>query len=142
MKKTFLFIALAFVGLTMSACGGGDSNTPADENANTVTSGTVESDASMDMGDVATSETDDDADFSSASNEWDEYLDEYEEYVDSYVKLYKKVMSGDMNAANEMAEITSSAQDLATKLGEGAATMTPQQIARFNEISQKMAKAL
>ena len=95
-------------------------------------------------GSVNTASSDEDIislDLDEDSNDWDEFLDEYEEYVDSYIKLYKKAMAGDMDAMSEYADIASQAADLASKLETGRSVMTSQQVARYNKITNKMAKA-
>lgn len=46
-----------------------------------------------------------------------------------------------MDAMSEYADFASQAADLASKLETGRSVMTSQQVARYNKITNKMAKA-
>ena len=78
---------------------------------------------------------------SSGSTNWDELLDSYEKYVDKYIALLKKAKNGDASAMSEYASMLEQAQDLNEKLQNAKGEMSSAQLARYNRITQKMAKA-
>ena len=140
MKKKLYHIALLFSAtMILAACGGSSSKT-AEE---------IDDQLSIEFNDVQNAAVDDDNTYSApeekddaqASEDWDSVLNEYEEYVDNYIRLYKKAMSGDLDAMTEYASMLESAQRLSEKLENANSEMTPQQAKRYTKISQKLAKA-
>lgn len=76
------------------------------------------------------------------SNDWDEYLDRYEDFVDGYIKVSKKAMNGDVNAALELSELAIELGEYAEELEDAADEMTVSQAARLVKISDKISKAM
>ena len=87
---------------------------------------------------------DDDDDYgksSSSSEDWNAVLNSYEKYVNNYISLAKKASQGDMAALAEYTSLLNKAQDLSNKLQKAKGQMTSSQVARYNKISMKLAKA-
>lgn len=78
----------------------------------------------------------------SASSDWDSVLDSYEKYVNEYIALYKKVQAGDMSVYSKMASLMEKYQKLAKQLENASDEMTASQMARFQKINAKLAKAI
>lgn len=76
------------------------------------------------------------------TNDWDEYLDRYEDFVDGYIKVSKKAMNGDVNAALELSELAIELGEYAEELEDAADEMTVSQAARLVKISDKISKAM
>lgn len=76
------------------------------------------------------------------TNDWDEYLDRYEDFVDGYIKVSKKAMNGDVNAALELSELAIELGEYAEELEDAADEMTVSQAARLAKISEKISKAM
>ena len=76
---------------------------------------------------------------STAKNaEWESALDEYEKYVDQYIELYKKAMAGDISALASYANLLESAENFAEKLEDAEDEMTVEQLNRYMDITQKL----
>ena len=81
----------------------------------------------------------DDTTSSTAKNaEWDSALDEYEKYVDQYIELYKKAMAGDISALASYDNLLESAENFADKLEDAEDEMTVEQLNRYMDITQKL----
>ena len=78
----------------------------------------------------------------SSSSDWDSILDSYEKYVNEYIAVYKKVQSGDMSAYSKMASLMEKYQKLAEQLENASDELTSSQLARFQKINAKLAKAI
>ena len=76
------------------------------------------------------------------TNDWDEYLDRYEDFVDGYIKVSKKAMNGDVNAALELSELAIELGEYAEELEDAADEMSVSQAARLVKISDKISKAM
>lgn len=76
------------------------------------------------------------------TNDWDEYLDRYEDFVDGYIRVSKKAMNGDVNAALELSELAIELGEYAEELEDAADEMTGSQAARLVKISDKISKAM
>ena len=76
------------------------------------------------------------------TNDWDEYLDRYEDFVDGYIRVSKKAMNGDVNAALELSELAIELGEYAEELEDAADEMTVSQAARLVKISDKISKAM
>ena len=79
-----------------------------------------------------------------AGDEIDKLLDEYEQYVDQYVKVYKKAMSGDMKASQDLVTLADKGTKLVDKIQKATAKqkMTEAQTKRYMKISQKLMDAV
>ena len=78
----------------------------------------------------------------SSSSDWDSILDSYEKYVNEYIAVYKKVQAGDMSAYSKMASLMEKYQKLAEQLENASDELTSSQLARFQKINAKLAKAI
>lgn len=78
---------------------------------------------------------------STSSTNWDKVLDEYESYVNQYIALMKKAKNGDMSAVSEYPQMLEKAQRVAEKLEDADDAMTAAQMARYTQITNKMAQA-
>lgn len=107
-----------------------------------VTEGDVDN-LSFDDDDSSSDSSYDDSETSSSSgsSDWDELLDSYEQYVDDYIALLKKAKNGDMSAISEYASVLQDANDLNSKIGRAKSDLSSSQLARYNKISMKLAKA-
>jgi len=76
------------------------------------------------------------------TNDWDEYLDRYEDFVDGYIRVSKKAMNGDVNAALELSELAIELGEYAEELEDAADEMSVSQAARLVKISDKISKAM
>lgn len=76
------------------------------------------------------------------TNDWDEYLDIYEDFVDGYIRVSKKAMNGDVNAALELSELAIELGEYAEELEDAADEMSVSQAARLVKISDKISKAM
>ena len=76
------------------------------------------------------------------TNDWDEYLDKYEDFVDGYIRVSKKAMNGDVNAALELSELAIELGEYAEELEDAADEMSVSQAARLVKISDKISKAM
>ena len=115
MKKLFLLVMAVMFGLNASM------------NANAATT------SAMTTSSVAAA---------SSSSDWDSILDSYEKYVNEYIAVYKKVQAGDMSAYSKMASLMEKYQKLAEQLENASDEMTASQMARFQKINAKLAKAI
>ena len=115
MKKLFFLVMAVMFGLTASM------------NANAATT------SAMTTSSVAAA---------SSSSDWDSILDSYEKYVNEYIAVYKKVQAGDMSAYSKMASLMEKYQKLAEQLENASDEMTASQMARFQKINVKLAKAI
>ena len=77
----------------------------------------------------------------SGAEDWDAILDSYESYVTEYAELVKKASSGDMEAIDELPKFLEESQEMQEKLSKGAGSMSPEQVKRLSELSQKMVDA-
>lgn len=94
--------------------------------------------------DFDSEDSDDDDDYgthSSSSEDWNAVLNSYEKYVNNYISLAKKASQGDMAALAKYTSLLNEAQDLSNKLQKATGQMTSSQVARYNRISMKLAKA-
>ncbi len=107
-----------------------------------VTEGDID-DLSFDDDDSSSNSSYDDSETSSSSgsSDWDELLDSYEQYVDDYIALLKKAKNGDMSAISEYASVLQDANDLNSKIERAKSDLSSSQMARYNKISMKLAKA-
>ncbi|MBR2352532.1 MAG: hypothetical protein IKA70_06315 [Alistipes sp.] len=78
----------------------------------------------------------------SNSLKWEDLLEEYEESVNEYLACLKKVNSGDLSAAADLADILDDIQDLSKEISEISANMTESQAARYSQMMQKLANAM
>jgi hypothetical protein len=78
----------------------------------------------------------------SSGKDWDAFLDEYESYVDQYIKMYKKMMNGDMSVMAEYADLFEKAEKLSDQIEKSQNEMTSAQMKRYFNITQKMSDAL
>lgn len=115
MKKLFFLVMAVMFGLTASM------------NANAATT------SAMTTSSVAAA---------SSSSDWDSILDSYEKYVNEYIAVYKKVQAGDMSAYSKMASLMEKYQKLAEQLENASDELTSSQLARFQKINAKLAKAI
>lgn len=76
-----------------------------------------------------------------ADARFDEWLDDYEDYVDKYISFVKKAKSGDVRALAEYPALMQKAQDLNDKIEDVKSELSDSQLARYNKIAQKLAKA-
>lgn len=76
-----------------------------------------------------------------ADARFDEWLDDYEDYVDKYISFVKKAKSGDVRALAEYPALMQKAQDLNDKIEDVKSDLSHSQLARYNKITQKLAKA-
>lgn len=74
----------------------------------------------------------------SNNSEWSGWLDKYERLVERNNAIQSRVKSGDMNAMQEMAEISQEMVDVAAKCQENKDAMTPGEASRLMEIVQKI----
>lgn len=79
---------------------------------------------------------------SSSSSDWDSVLDSYEKYVNEYIAVYKKVQAGDTSVYSKMASLMEKYQKLAEQLENASDELTSSQLARFQKINAKLAKAI
>lgn len=77
----------------------------------------------------------------SGAEDWDAVLDTYESYVTEYTEILKKASNGDKEAIDELHKFVEKTQEIQKKLSKGAGSMTPEQVKRLTEISQKMVDA-
>jgi hypothetical protein len=77
----------------------------------------------------------------SGSKDWDALLTSYEEYVDKSISYIKKAAKGDMTALAEYTSLMQKAQNLSDDLQDAKGDLSSSQLARFNKITMKMAKA-
>lgn len=157
MKKVFYFMT-AFAVMAMMSTGCSKSKTTSDsessdyEYESNYSSGSSESDGSS-LDESYTSggsySTDDSGDDSYAGSvgsvgdneDWDEFLKSYDEFADKYIALLKKVQKGDVSAMADYADYMDKAQNFASKMGSTSGDLTASQLAKFNRIQQKIAKA-
>lgn len=78
----------------------------------------------------------------SSSSDWDSVLDSYEKYVNEYIAVYKKVQAGDTSVYSKMASLMEKYQKLAEQLENASDELTSSQLARFQKINAKLAKAI
>ena len=76
-------------------------------------------------------------------DEIDKLLDEYEQYVDQYIKVYKKAMSGDMKASQDLVTLADQGTKLINKIenARSKTKMTEAQTKRYMKISKKLLDA-
>lgn len=115
MKKLFFLVMAVMFGLTASM------------NANAATT------SAMTTSSVAAA---------SSSSDWDSVLDSYEKYVNEYIAVYKKVQAGDTSVYSKMASLMEKYQKLAEQLENASDELTSSQLARFQKINAKLAKAI
>lgn len=115
MKKLFFLVMAVMFGLTASM------------NANAATT------SAMTTSTVAAA---------SSSSDWDSILDSYEKYVNEYIAVYKKVQAGDTSVYSKMASLMEKYQKLAEQLENASDELTSSQLARFQKINAKLAKAI
>lgn len=115
MKKLFFLVMAVMFGLTASM------------NANAATT------SAMTTSTVAAA---------SSSSDWDSILDSYEKYVNEYIAVYKKVQAGDASAYSQLASLMEKYQKLAEQLENASDELTSSQLARFQKINAKLAKAI
>lgn len=78
---------------------------------------------------------------STSSQDWDALLDSYEQYVDKYISLMKKAANGDMSALTEYPALLEKAQEVSERLEDAKDEISSSQMARYMEITNKMATA-
>ena len=80
----------------------------------------------------------------SANEDFDKMLDDFDTYVDDYVKLYKKSLTGDMDAISEYPALLEKAESLQQSIEKAQQNkqLTSAQIKRLTAIQTKMAKGL
>ena len=115
MKKLFFLVMAVMFGLTASM------------NANAATT------SAMTTSSVAAA---------SSSSDGDSILDSYEKYVNEYIAVYKKVQAGDTSVYSKMASLMEKYQKLANQLENASDELTSSQLARFQKINAKLAKAI
>jgi len=86
-------------------------------------------------------DSDDSYSDSDTGNNWDELLDSYDEYVDEYITLLRKAKHGDASALSEYPTYMEKAQEYANRLQNAEGNMSSSQMARYNRINAKLAKA-
>lgn len=156
MKKIFLSLAAAAFLLSMSvACSSGSDSKSTPDVEETDGAFTDDAEESTTIiseeydGEEFVGEPDSDEDYdaeetassSSSSEDWDALLNSYEEYVDKYITYAKKAAQGDMSALAEYPALMSKAQEFSTKISSATSEMSASQLARYTQITQKMADA-
>ena len=64
-------------------------------------------------------------------------LDSYEKYVEQYLKYVKKVNDGDISAMTEYAELLDKTTDLSEKMESAKGQLSPKQLKRYLNITNK-----
>ncbi|MGM9696576.1 MAG: hypothetical protein ACI3X8_06865 [Alloprevotella sp.] len=119
--KTFKYLMMVAIALLFTACGGQTKTTDGADEAKAPGVESVESE--------------------SGAEDWDAVLDTYESYVTEYTEILKKASNGDKEAIDELHNFVEKTQEIQKKLSKGAGSMTPEQVKRLTEISQKMVDA-
>ena len=119
--KTFKYLMMVAIALLFTACGGQTKTTDGADEAKAPSVESVESE--------------------SGAEDWDAVLDTYESYVTEYTEILKKASNGDKEAIEELHNFVEKTQEVQQKLSKGAGSMTPEQVKRLTEISQKMVDA-
>ena len=119
--KTFKYLMMVAIALLFTACGGQTKTTDGADEAKAPGVESVESE--------------------SGAEDWDAVLDTYESYVTEYTEILKKASNGDKEAIDELHKFVEKTQEIQKKLSKGAGSMTPEQVKRLTEISQKMVDA-
>ncbi len=70
--------------------------------------------------------------------EWTEWLDKYEALVDKNNSLQSRIKSGDMNAVQEVSEISKEMIELSEKLQQGKGSMNASESKRMIDIMSKI----
>ena len=87
--------------------------------------------------DVASIKTSDSKSITTKGENWDEMLDSYEKYVEQYLKYVKKVNDGDISAMTEYAELLDKTTDLSEKMESAKGQLSPKQLKRYLNITNK-----
>lgn len=66
-------------------------------------------------------------------------LDRYAEIVEKVIALQDKAKKGDAEAIKELTTLSQEVAGMATKLQTEMATMTPEQVEKFNALAQRLA---
>lgn len=135
-------VALSVAMLT--SCGGNSDKKENIQSDDLTEETTINSDvenASNEIENNSTKETDEVVSTSKGNNDVDAYLKSYEEYVDQYIKLMKKAKDGDMSAMTEYAEYMEKATDLSEKMEKAESEMSSAQMAKFLKIQAKLTQA-
>lgn len=77
-----------------------------------------------------------------AEEDWDALLKSYDAYVTKYITFLKKAAQGDMSALSEYPALMQKAQELSEKLSQAQGDMSASQWKRYQEITNKMVKAI
>ena len=91
---------------------------------------------------TATAEEPAKAESSANTKEFDEFLASYENYVNKYLDLAKKVKAGDVAAMSKLPELMDDAKEYAEKLDKVKNELTAAQLKKFNDLQQKLMKAM
>lgn len=75
---------------------------------------------------------------SEQATEWTQWLDKYEALVDKNNSLQSQIKSGDMNAVQEVSEISKEMIELSEKLQQGKGSMNASESKRMIEIMSKI----
>ncbi len=76
------------------------------------------------------------------TNSIDEMISSYDKYVDKYIATMKKAKAGDATAMSEYAGLLKQAQDLQNKIEKAKGQMTEAQLAKYQKVVNKLAKAM
>ena len=78
-----------------------------------------------------------------SEDEYDEMLNDYEDFVEEYIVLFKKSMSGDINAISSYPKLLEKAKKLDSEMDKARNNdkLTSKQISRFIKIQTKMLNA-
>lgn len=77
-----------------------------------------------------------------SDEDWDAMLSSYERLVDSYIDCMTKYKAGDVAAMAEYASTMQEAQDYSEKLSKLQGELSPAQLKRYLEITEKLTKQL
>ena len=97
--------------------------------------------AEADLEEELNEDSDEYAENSSSSEDWDAILDSYENYMNQYIKVLKKVNAGDASAYSEMLSLMEECNELNEKLSSASDNMSVAQMNRFQKIAAKFASA-
>ncbi len=81
------------------------------------------------------------ASVNAVNDEVDDMIASYSKYVDKYIATMKKVKEGDVTAMGSYAKLLKQAQDLQAKIDKVKDDMTEAQLAKFQKVMLKLAKA-
>lgn len=120
MKKFFLMLTVAAFTASFVACDSKKSETGASDQDSTNVEVVTPADTTAAEGDA---------------------LAKYTELVEKAVALYPKVKTGDASAVQEYTKVAQDIANMSQDLQKELANMTPEQAAKFAEISKKFADA-